>query len=181
MLLFEHNDSLRSAIRRVIFKKVDDSGTQQKADLTGLKSEKLEKILRIQPHGFHSVPPEGSEGVIQQMGGRSDRSVVHGGEHKDHKPKDFEAGESGMYDAFGKLLQFFKDKTLWNAGNKPWTLENATTVKINGKDDVAVGVDGRWVRIRPGRVDLGIASPTDEAEHGVETSGGTSTKVFAVV
>jgi phage gp45-like len=181
MFDFEHDDGLRSAIRRVIFKKVDDSGTQQKTKLTGLKKEELDEIVRIQSFGHHSVPPDDAEGIIMQMGARSDRTVVMGGEHKDHKPKNWKPGESGIYDAFKKFLRFGKDKTEWEAGDKPLEITKALTIKMNATNDYAIGAGSLWIRIRPSRVDLGVDSPTGEAEHGVETSGGTSTIVFARV
>lgn len=178
---FEHDDTVRTILRRARLLKIDDSGSQQKADLAGLKNEQMQKIVRILPHGFSSHPPKDSEAVILQLGGRSDRTLVFGGEHKDKRFKNLEEGAAVLYDADGKFLRLRKDDTVLDAGNKPVEIKNATTIKVQGATDLVIGVNGRWIRIRPGRVDLGIESPTGEAEHGVETSGGTSTKVFSVV
>jgi phage gp45-like len=178
---YEHDDSIRTILRRALFRKVDDSKSQQKVDLSGLKSERMEKIVRIQAHGFTSNPPKDSEAVIIQLGGRSDRTMVFGGEHKDHRPKDLEPGESAFYDAFTKVLKFFKDKTEWKLGNKPLVIKDATTIEISGSQRVSVGVAGMWIKITPTRIDLAVSSATGTATHKVETEGGPSSKVYAEI
>lgn len=106
---FEHDDAVRSMVRRARIVKVDDSGTQQKLDLKGLKNEEPKKIYRVMPFGHFSVPPKDSEGLMVQMGGRSDRTVYIEGGHKDYRPKDRPAGSSGLFDQYGNLLQSDKD------------------------------------------------------------------------
>jgi phage gp45-like len=178
---WEHDDAVRAVLRRFRVLETDDSGTQQKTKLAGLKNERPEEIVRIQGHGITSHAPKESEGVGIPLGGRADRLMILGLEHKDKRPKNLPEGGVALYDADGKVLKIVKDNTTWNAGDKPWELTNATTVKINAANDLAIGVNGRWIRVRPGRVDLGITSPTGTAPHGVETAGGTSAIVFAVV
>jgi phage gp45-like len=51
-VIFEHEDAIRSVMRRARVVKVDDSGTQQKLDLRGLASDQPQKIVRIGQHGF---------------------------------------------------------------------------------------------------------------------------------
>ena len=57
----------------------------------------------------------------------------------------------------------------------------ADKLTCQGAQDCAVGVPGRWVRIRPSRVDLGITTPDGQAVPAVATDAGLSTIVFAVV
>jgi hypothetical protein len=57
-----------------------------------------------------------------------------------------------------------------------------TDILIEAASDIAVGTKGGlYVRVRPGRVDLGISDPKGQATPAVETTAGPSTKVFAVV
>lgn len=179
MFIFEHEDAVRSILRRARVLKVDDSGSQQKLNLAGLKNEKPEEIVRILDHGFSSNPPAEGEGVTIHLGGRSDRMLFIGSEHKDKRPRNLPSGAVALYDADGKIIKLEKDKNTWDAGNKPVEITNATTIKIQGATDIAIGVEGRWIRIRPGRVDLGITSPTQDAPFKVVTTGGDSNVVWA--
>lgn len=178
----EHRESVIGTLRRATSFEIDDSKSQQFVKkMRGLKSEQFEDVHRPQPHGFSSHPPSGSEGIFLALGGRSDRLLALGFEHKDKRYKNLPEGGAAIYDADGKVIKLISDKGVWDNGNKPLEIGNATKIKINGKNDVAIGVDGCWVRVRGGRVDLGVASPDGSAEFGVETSGGTSTVVFAKV
>lgn len=54
-------------------------------------------------------------------------------------------------------------------------------ILVEAAADCAVGVAGRYVRVRPGRVDLGVTDPKGEAVPAVATTAGPSTIVFAVI
>lgn len=101
---WEHDDALRSMIRRGRLLKLDDSGTQQKVDLGGYKNERPKEIVRVQQHGISSYPRKDAEGVMLQLGGRSDRTVFIGGEHKDDRPKDLKEGNAVLYDNEGNVV-----------------------------------------------------------------------------
>ena len=178
----ENKHSTIGTLRRARVDKIDDSGAQQiMKKLLGLASDAPEDVYRAQGHGLTSHPPKGSEGLFLSLGGRTDRLLGLGFEHKDKRPKDLPEGGTALYDAYGKVLKMIKDSTTLDAGGKPLTIKNATTIKIEGQTDVAVGLSGRWIRIRPGRVDLGVTSPTGEATPAVVTDAGPSSVVFAVV
>lgn len=176
----EERDGLLGMIRRARILEVDDSGTQQRLKVAGLASEQLDKIVWQGRHGFASHPPAGSEALLLALGGRSDRAMLIGGEHKDKRPKDLPAGASALYDADGKILKLTKDETVLDAGGKPVRVINATTVTVQATERVSVGVDGgRWVVVRSNRVDLGVKSPTETAVPKVMTNAGECAAVFA--
>lgn len=106
MSFYDHDDDLATMIRRVRLSKLDDSGTQQKGNVRGLKNDQLEDVVRIQNFGFSSNPPNDAEGVLLALGGRSDRAMLLGIEHKDHRPKGGEIGGTYIYDAFGNIASF---------------------------------------------------------------------------
>lgn len=178
----ENQHSTIGTLRRARVDKIDDAAAQQiMKKLIGLKGDQPEDVYRAQSHGLTSHPPKGSEGLFLSLGGRSDRIMGLGFEHKDHRPKNLPEGGTALYDHSGKVLKMVKDQTELDAGGKPVVIKNATTIKIEGQSDVAIGVNGRWIRIRPGRVDLGITSPTGQADPAVMTDAGPSSKVFAVI
>lgn len=102
----EDRDAIRAMLRRAAIVAADDGGTQQLLDLSGLASEQLKKIVHVQPFGLSSNPPVGGEGVLLSPGGRADRAMFFGGEHKDHRPKNLPMGAVAIYDAFGDILEF---------------------------------------------------------------------------
>lgn len=178
----ENRDSTVGHLRRARVDKIDDSGAQQiMKKLLGLASEKPEDVYRAQSHGFSSHPPAGSEGLFLALGGRADRLIGLGFEHKDKRVKNLPEGGTALYDADGKVLKIVKDETTYDAGGKPIKITNASTVLIEGASDVVVGVKGRYIRIRPGRVDLGVTDKAGQAGPAVMTEAGPSSIVFAVV
>lgn len=101
----EERDAVRTAMRRGTIEQIDDSGSQQIVRRArGGASETFEDIYRPQPHGFSSHPPKGSEFLVQALGGRSDRLLALGGEHKDHRHKNLPAGATAIYNANGSLI-----------------------------------------------------------------------------
>lgn len=91
----------------------------------------------------------------------------------------------------GKEAEAGKDKdvTIVVTENDITLTKGDTIVKLTadsllcqGAKDAAIGTKGgKFVRVRPGRVDLGVDSPTDEATPAVMTDAGPSTIVFAKV
>lgn len=174
-------DALRSMQRLARVLKVDDSGPQQLVNLHGAYGDKPRKVWRVQDYGYSSVPPAGSEGLMQAIAGNSDRLLYRDGGHQDHRPKGLPVGATALYDADGKLLKIVKDETTFDAGNKPFTIFNATKVKIEGTEDVAIGVGGVWVTVKNGKVYLGVGSADETVDTAVVTTAGPSTIVFAKV
>jgi hypothetical protein len=106
----EGQEGLVATLRRATVQKTDDSGTQQMLKkMTGLKSETFEDVYRPQPHGFSSHAPSGSEGLYLALGGRSDRLLAVGFEHKDFRPKDTPEGGTVLYNHTGDIIRVFKD------------------------------------------------------------------------
>lgn len=111
MTTWEHDDGLRSSTRRARVVKVDDRGSQQLVDLRGLKNEKPKKIWRPQDFGFTSNPPQDSDGIIDQMGSRSDRTIYRDGGHEKYRPKNTPSGCSALFNQYGDIIRVFKDSS----------------------------------------------------------------------
>lgn len=143
----EGQEGMIATLRRATVQKIDDSGTQQMLKkMTGLKSEVFEDVYRPQPHGFSSVPPAGSEGLFLALGGRSDRLVGLGFEHKDYRPKDTPGGGAVLYDDKGNVV-FAKGDGGISVNAKKGTVEvrshnDKVTVKPGDGKMVFLGGDG---------------------------------------
>jgi len=109
MFGYEHDDALRSNIRRYRIVKVNDEGTQQRVDLSGLRKEKPEEVWRPMPHGFTSHPPKDSDGYMVGMGARSDRMLYSDGGHKRFRPRNLPEGAVALYDHSGDIIKLFED------------------------------------------------------------------------
>lgn len=100
----ENNDGLLGTLRRALITSVDDSGDQQIVNLQALAKDQPQKIVRVLPHGFSSNPPQNSEGIFKSLGGRSDRGMFIGGEHRQYRQKNLPTGASVLYDQDGNII-----------------------------------------------------------------------------
>lgn len=108
-MLYEVDDATRPTTRRAVIKKVDDSKSQQRVDVEGLKGEKPKKIWRPQDYGFSSNPPKDSDGIIEQMGSRSDRTLYRDAGHQKYRPKRTPEGGSVLFDHKGDIIRVFPE------------------------------------------------------------------------
>jgi phage gp45-like len=108
---YEHDDGMRPTTRRARIVKVDDKKSQQLVNISGLKNEKPEKIWRPQPFGFTSNPPKDSDGIMMQMGSRSDRTLYFEGGHEKHRPKRTPTGGVALFNHKGDIIRVFPDHT----------------------------------------------------------------------
>lgn len=153
----EERDAVRGAIRRGTIDRIDDSGTQQIVRRArGGASEEFGDIYRPQPHGFSSHPPAGSEMLLQAMGGRSDRLLVLGGEHKDHRYRNLPEGAVALYNANGSIA------TLIGQDIK---IKSSGTITLESPEIKLVG-----------NCRLGVANANKRAEH--SGSSTLANKVF---
>lgn len=106
---WEHDDGIRVTTRRARIVKVDDKKSQQKVDLKGLKKEKPEKVWRPQDYGFTSNPPKDSDGVMIQMGSRSDRTLYLDAGHEKYRPKRTPEGGTALFDHKGNIIRVFPE------------------------------------------------------------------------
>lgn len=134
----EDRDAIRAMIRRAAILAVDDGGTQQKLDLSGLAGDKPRGVMRVEDFGFASNPPVGGEGAIICAGGRSDRAMFVGGAHQQYRPTATEIGGTILYDANGQAVSLVKNN-IRIVGTQTITITAPTivldgNVKLGGAD-----------------------------------------------
>jgi phage baseplate assembly protein V len=127
----ESDAAIKNMLRRATLVEVDDSGTQQKMRLKGVSGEELREVVRIQPYGFTSHPPAGSEGLLMNLGGRSDRAVVIGVEHPQSRPKGLGAGSQAIYDQHGNIVSLVQGKANFKHTTEIVLEAGGTTLTIN--------------------------------------------------
>ncbi len=204
----EGQEGLVTTMRRATVQKTDDSGTQQiLKKMTGLKSETFEDVYRPQPHGFSSHAPEGSEGVFLALGGRSDRLLALGFEHKKYRPKDTPEGGTAIYNHTGDIVRVFKENMdhvhskLINIkigkgndvsggdGGEGEGEETNISIVLN-TDDITVTFSDSSIKLQSGKITLTsphVVVKSDKVDLGDEggpkviTEGGPSSVVYAIV
>jgi phage gp45-like len=172
MFGYEHDDAMRSNLRRFRVVKVYDDGTQQLLDLSGLKNEKPERVWRPQQHGFTSVPPEDSDGYMVGMGGRSDRMLYIDGGHKKYRPRNMKPGDVALYDDKGNIFKVVEagaalahNKSFSfkvgkgqdvsdNDGSKDPSSDDVNISIVGTTDGIVITVQDCSIRWRPGRLNL---------------------------
>jgi phage gp45-like len=162
----EGQEGVIGSLRRVALVKVDDSGPQQFADLTGLASEQFKKIVRLQPHGFASNPPAKSEGVALALGGRSDRAMVLGLEDPNTRQRNVPVGCGVLYDDKGNVIY---------AKGSAGVAVNAKT----GEVEIRSQADKVWVKPGAGKFVFLGGDGTDGDYDFVLTVSGPSSNVKA--
>ncbi|WP_316224642.1 MULTISPECIES: phage baseplate assembly protein [unclassified Bradyrhizobium] len=165
----EGQEGLIGSLRRATVQKIDDSGTQQiLKKMTGLKTEIFEDVYRPQPHGFSSHPPSGSEGLYLALGGRSDRLLGLGFEHKDFRYRNLPEGQAVLYDHKGNVVLMQSDKGVRVAAKKG-------VVEVSAQDSK--------VFVKPGAGQMVfLGGDGEDGSYGfVETDVGTSINVKAKV
>lgn len=95
----------RNSAHRFTVSKVDDSGTENYLNLSGIPGYKPTKVMHVQPFGLSSPPPSGSHLIGLHLGHSAEKMVAFGGEHSDHKPKSIGAGNVALYNADGTIMK----------------------------------------------------------------------------
>ena len=142
----ESTEGIIGHLRRATVLKTDDSGTQQiLKKLRGIASERPEDVYRPQSHGLSSHAPSGSEGLFLSLGGRSDRLLALGFEHKDKRPKSLPEGAAVLYDANGNIVRVMMKDGIHISAEK-----GKVYVKPGGGEKVylgGTGADGNYGRV----------------------------------
>ena len=126
---------LMSSWGRVTFS--DDSRSAQLLQVKLNDSETRDDTPRIAEFGLTSRPPYGSDVLVVFLGGDRSKGVVVATAHQGSRPKGLLAGETMLYDLWGKSVYLTKaGGIVVEAQGAPVTVNNATTVTINAADSV---------------------------------------------
>ena len=126
---------LMSSWGRVTFS--DDSRSAQLLQVKLNDSETRDDTPRIAEFGLTSRPPDGSDVLVVFLGGDRSKGVVVATAHQASRPKGLLAGETMLYDLWGKSVYLTKaGGIVVEAQGAPVTVSNATTVTINAADSV---------------------------------------------
>lgn len=103
---------IANLVGRGIIKLVNDAGGIQKVQITGLESELLDNLDRLQEYGLTSNPPVDSECIFIALNGQRNRSVIIGTEDKRYRLKGLENGEVALYDDLGTKIHLKRDNQI---------------------------------------------------------------------
>jgi phage gp45-like len=124
-------DALRTMLRRAAVRSVNDQGSQQLVNLSGLAGDQPADVPTVALFGFSSNPPAGGVGLIACPGGRSDKALFFGGELAKFRPKNQPVGGVTVYDAFGQAISFVQNN-IRIVGTGAVTITAPSGCTING-------------------------------------------------
>lgn len=126
---------LMSSWGRVTFS--DDGKSAQLLQIKLNDSETRDGTPRIAEFGLTSVPPNGSDVLMVFLAGDRSKGVVVATGHQASRPLGLAAGETMLYDLWGKSIYLTKDGGIViEAQGAPVTVNHATVVTINASDRV---------------------------------------------
>lgn len=162
---------MSTALFRMEHIQADDTGPIQTVHAYGHANERLEDIIRVQPHGFTSNPPVGSHGIGLALRGVRILAVALGMEHVDKRLRKLDPGNTAVYDAGGNSSQYLGSKgILHDAGSNPQ--------KMTGKTIDHLATDQASIGASKGKTYIG-GNGKDGTYAAVMTESGPSTVVFA--
>ena len=94
--------------RRAELVETYDDGELQLADALGYESERFRKAHRVQQFGLTGRPMPGAHGLAVPVNGRADQMALVGFENPEHRPRNLDAGEAGLYNAHGDLIYVYR-------------------------------------------------------------------------
>ncbi len=90
---------------RAVIKLIDDSADVQLLQLEVLNGEVLDDCENFQSYGFKSVPLVGAEVAVVFPGGDRGHPLVIAIDDGRHRPKNWAAGESGIFNDQGSVIR----------------------------------------------------------------------------
>lgn len=161
---------MATMIGRCILSALDSSSGVQAASVTIMADEEMKGVEYMEPYGFTSVPLQGAEGVVLNVGSRRGSCVVVSLGNRKFRLKGLKSGEVALYTDEGDRLVFergnvvklFTKNCIVNAETK--TTINAPETEITGHMTVRQGIT--W-----GGVADGLDGPA-QVQGGMVNTGG---------
>lgn len=102
------NKVLLTIGRGVLLAAKDDKAIQQ-VQITLLADEVKDQVESMGHFGFSSNAPKGSDVVMVSVGGNRDHGIVVATEHRDHRFKNLDEGDTVLYNKNGKYIHIKGD------------------------------------------------------------------------
>ncbi len=96
-------------LARGVGKLVDSSTPLQRLQVELLKDEVLDNIEHLEAYGFTSCPQPGYEALAASLAGDRGHTVVIVTSDRRYRPRNFQAGETAIYDDQGQLVHIKRD------------------------------------------------------------------------
>lgn len=130
------SDRHRDSLRRVKILKSDDSGKTRLLQVQGLRGAVESNVEHLEPFGFSSNPPEGSEGFEIRAGGSPSHPVIIVAFGRDYR-LHVEPGESIQFNQQGDFVKIDKNRKITvNAGGEVDV--TAPNVKVTATTKVTI-------------------------------------------
>ncbi|HDR9036127.1 TPA: phage baseplate assembly protein V [Burkholderia vietnamiensis] len=115
----------------------NDSGGAQLLQVQVNERETIDGLPRIGEFGLTSVPPDGSDIAMVNLGGGRNNAVIVGTNHQGSRPRNLQPGETMLYSQDGKSVYLTAGGGIVvDAKGQSVTVNDATIVTINAATKV---------------------------------------------
>lgn len=135
---------------RVYLNTVDDSQPEQYVGVKGLPDETWAQVLRVQPFGLSSTPPQGSHGIGLALGGRREQMFALGVEDPKSRPTNLPQGSTALYDSSGNIMKLIGKQVDFSFVGHPWTVVSKGVTITSDGDDILVQISDNSKKVKLG-------------------------------
>lgn len=115
----------------------NDAGGAQLLQVQVNAREAIDGLPRVAEFGLTSVPPDGSDVVMLNLGGGRNNGVIVGTNHQQSRPRNLRTGETMLYSQDGKSVYLTAGGGIVvEAKGQAVTVNDATLVTINAATKV---------------------------------------------
>lgn len=157
------------AIGRGRITTLNDNGAVQTVQAVLGGAEVRDNLPRVGEYGLASVPPVGTDVIVVFVGGDRSNGVVIGTNNQSLRVKQLADGDTAIYDSRGHYVLLTKDGITVEAKSQPITINNCTTLTLNGN----LQVNGTVTATGEGTFNGGHT--VSAHRHGGVTAGGAQT------
>lgn len=119
---------------------VDASKKLQTLQVSLLDNEAKDTVDHLEPYGFTSNPPVGSEVVVMFLEGDRSHGVAIAASNRLYRVQNLQPGDVAIYDARGAMIKFTATGIQIIGGSHPINISGASSVTVTGGDVIADGI-----------------------------------------
>lgn len=130
-------------VGRAVLEAVNDGGTLQMLQVSGMAGEIMDDVERFQEYGFTSHPLPEAEAAIIHVQGLKSHGIVIAVDDRRYRLKSLQPGEVALYDDQEQAVHLMRDGILVKSAFKvtveaPEVLVDADRVDLGGEGGAAV-------------------------------------------
>ena len=169
-----------AVVRRGVISNSSSAGQLQTLQVKTLADDVRDDVEHMEPYGFTSHPPGGSEGVVLNVGGDTGHPIAINFGNRGSRPTDLEAGEVAIYHQNGAQIVLRNDGTVTlSSGASSVVVNEDGTIDLTGPGGPALAVARETDPVAPSAAMIAWAAVVEGAINGLAPGSFTGANSFA--